>query len=116
VLQTFADPVDQVRWVVTGSEGAAGGVYGDPAKPSKGGMPAFGTAGTLTLEEIVAVVRHEREDLSGEEFDETTAEAWGGLGRLVEDPDLEGLYTEEEVTEVLTLIGEQTGVEVPLPE
>jgi mono/diheme cytochrome c family protein len=116
VLETFADPTDQVRWVVVGSEGATGGVYGDTAKASKGGMPAFGTAGTLTLEEIVAAVRHERETLSGEEFDEETAAEWGGLMALVEDPELEGLYTEEEVTELLTLMSEQTGVEVPLPE
>jgi mono/diheme cytochrome c family protein len=68
VLETFADPADQAEWVSLGSEGFIDeGTYGDPGKPVTGGMPAFG--GTLTPEELVAVVAHERVTLSGETFD-----------------------------------------------
>jgi mono/diheme cytochrome c family protein len=68
VLETFADPADQIAWVSGGSEAfLEAGVYGDPEKPVEGGMPAFG--GTLTPEELVAVVAHERVTLSGEEHD-----------------------------------------------
>jgi mono/diheme cytochrome c family protein len=68
VLETFADPADQIEWVSLGSEGfLEAGVYGDAGKPVGGGMPAFG--GTLTPEELVAVVAHERVTLSGEEYD-----------------------------------------------
>jgi mono/diheme cytochrome c family protein len=112
VLKTFADPVDQVHWVVTGSAGAKGGVYGDSGKPSKGGMPSFGVSKTLTLAEIVDVVRHERETLSGEKFDEATAKKWAGLGRLVTDPELDGLFTQAEVTEILTEMSTETGVPI----
>ena len=114
VLETFADPVDHVHWVAVGSAGAEGGVYGDAAKPSKGGMPAFGTARTLTLAEIVDVVRHERETLGGETFDEETAAKWSGLTELVTDPALEGLFTETEVEEILTEMSEQTGVVIEI--
>jgi mono/diheme cytochrome c family protein len=114
VLHTFADPVDHVHWVVTGSAGAKGGVYGDTSKPSKGGMPSFGTSKTLTLAEIVDAVRYERETLSGEKFDEATAAKWAGLTRLVSDPDLEGLFTEADVEEILTEMSEQTGIPIEI--
>lgn len=68
VLETFADPADQAEWVSLGSEGfLEEGTYGDTAKPVNGGMPGFG--GTLTPEELVAVVAHERVTLGGEEYD-----------------------------------------------
>jgi mono/diheme cytochrome c family protein len=68
VLETFADPADQVAWVTGGSEAfLEAGVYGDTDKPVGGGMPAFG--GTLTPEELVAVVAHERVTISGETYD-----------------------------------------------
>lgn len=70
VLGTFADPADQVRWVLLGSANWDGGTYGDTKKALKGGMPGWAT---LTAGELLAVVRHERETLSGEEYD---AEAW----------------------------------------
>jgi len=67
-VETFADPADQIEWVALGSEGfLEAGVYGDTNKPVGGGMPAFG--GTLTPEELVAVIAHERVTLSGEEYD-----------------------------------------------
>ena len=74
VLLTFPDPQDQIDWVTQGSALVGeGNPYGDPKRPggqhvagetAGGVMPAFG--GTLTPEEIVAVVRYEREVLSGE--------------------------------------------------
>jgi len=76
VVLTFPDPADHIAWVTNGSP-AAGTPYG--AADREGGqhmsqddwgpMPAFGpdAADPLTEEEIVAVVRYEREVLSGEE-------------------------------------------------
>lgn len=68
VEQTFPDPADQIAWVKSGSIGtpAAPQPYGDPGRPdgqrmSKGGMPSF--SGTLSEEQIQAVVRYEREQL-----------------------------------------------------
>lgn len=112
VLATFPDPVDHVKWVITGSAGAEGGVYGANAKPSVGGMPSF--AGSLSFEEVVAVVLEEREALSGESI-EDAAEQWGGLGRLVDDPavvDAGAAITSTEVEEVLLRLSEESGVEI----
>nr|MDQ3758030.1 cytochrome c [Actinomycetota bacterium] len=68
VEQTFPDAAAHIEWVKTGSIGTpqAPQPYGDPGRPggqrmSKGGMPAFG--GTLSEEEIEAVVQYEREEL-----------------------------------------------------
>jgi mono/diheme cytochrome c family protein len=72
VLLTFPDPADHLAWVMEGSP-AAGTPYGNPERPggqhlssetSGGPMPAFGDS--LTEEEILAVVRYEREILGGE--------------------------------------------------
>ena len=68
VLQTFADPVDQIDWINKGSQGsldAGATTYGDTAKPIAGGMPSW--EGVLTPEEINAVVYYERTGLSGED-------------------------------------------------
>lgn len=76
VLLTFPDIAGQLEFVALGSEGTgpAGTVYGDPNRPggahavqSYNGslMPAFGES--LTPEELLAVIRYEREVLSGEE-------------------------------------------------
>lgn len=73
VVLTFPDPANHIAFVTEGSP-AAGTPYGDPARPggqhiaqetSGGAMPTFG--GTLSEEEILAVVRYEREILGGEE-------------------------------------------------
>ena len=74
VLLTFPDPQDHIDWVREGSDLVGeGNPYGDPDRPggqhvagetAGGVMPGFGE--TLTPEEIVAVVRYEREILSGE--------------------------------------------------
>ncbi|MGK2957556.1 MAG: c-type cytochrome [Acidimicrobiales bacterium] len=70
VLLTFPDPQQHIDWVVGGST-PKGTPYGDPNRPggqrlsqSVGVMPAFGSS--LSAEQIKAVVRYEREILSGE--------------------------------------------------
>ncbi|MDP9451905.1 MAG: cytochrome c [Actinomycetota bacterium] len=72
VLLTFPDPAEHIDWVVNGSP-PAGTPYGNPERPggqhissetSGGPMPPFGDS--LTPEEILAVVRYEREILGGE--------------------------------------------------
>ena len=72
VLLTFPDPAQHIAWVQNGSP-AAGTPYGNPDRPggqhissdtSGGPMPPF--ADLLTEEEILAVVRYEREILGGE--------------------------------------------------
>ncbi|MES4793369.1 MAG: hypothetical protein C4321_10695, partial [Chloroflexota bacterium] len=68
VTKTFPNEADHVEWVKTGSIGKPKGTpYGDPNREGgqhtvqQGVMPAF--AGTLTEEEILAVVKYEREGL-----------------------------------------------------
>lgn len=75
VLKTFPNLASQLEFVAHGTDGVGvGNPYGDPAReggPHIAGqyngnkMPAF--LDTLTPEELLAVVRHERETLSGEE-------------------------------------------------
>lgn len=80
VLDTFSDPADQIEWIVLGSQGtqdAGATTYGDTAKPINGGMP--GWEGTLTPEEINAVVYFERTGLSGEEANPALIDATGAL-------------------------------------
>ena len=71
VLATFPTIDDQLQFVAVGTAGFQGKPYGNPDRPggqhiggSYGNMPAF--VGTLTDEELLAVVRHERETLGGE--------------------------------------------------
>ena len=72
VVLTFPDPADHIAFVSEGSP-AAGTPYGSPDRPDGqhiaretpgGAMPPFGD--TLTEEELLAVVRYEREILGGE--------------------------------------------------
>jgi mono/diheme cytochrome c family protein len=75
VLKTFPNIAEQLAFVAHGSDGAGlGNVYGDPNReggPHIAGtyngnkMPAF--LDVLKPEELLAVVRHERETISGEE-------------------------------------------------
>ena len=79
VLLTFPDPQQHIAWVTEGSPGG-GTPYGSPDRPggqqiSQGGMPAFGEQ--LSEEEIIAVVRYEREVLSGEEGSALAGEEGG---------------------------------------
>ncbi len=77
VVATFPNILDQIQFTSTGSAPFQGQPYGDPEREGGahiGGetganMPAFGES--LTDEEIVAVVRYEREVLAGEELPET---------------------------------------------
>ena len=83
VLETFPAPADQLRWIIEGTDGFnALGIetYGATDKPVGGGgnMPAFDN---LTAEELIGVVRHERETLSGEEFD---PESYAAIMEMVE--------------------------------
>ncbi len=77
VLKTFPNALDQARWVTFGKEHGgpdANGNYGDPNRPGGqhnvdmfgGAMPSAEKDLGLTPDQIVAVVRHERETLSGE--------------------------------------------------
>ncbi len=72
VLATFPNPAQHVDWIANGSP-VKGTPYGDPNRPGGqrisqgdgfGPMPPF--ASQLSAEEINAVVRYEREVLSGE--------------------------------------------------
>jgi mono/diheme cytochrome c family protein len=73
VLKTFPTIEGQLEYVALGTDGyGSGQPYGDPAREggphvagSFGIMPAFGEQ--LTAEELLAVVRYEREVLGGEE-------------------------------------------------
>jgi mono/diheme cytochrome c family protein len=66
-LKTFPNEADHISWVKTGSAPFKGKPYGDPNREGGqrvaklGQMPAF--AGTLSEEEIAAVVKYEREGL-----------------------------------------------------
>lgn len=66
-VKTFPDEADHAEWVRTGSAPFKGQPYGDPNREGgqriaeTGGMPGF--AGTLSEEEIDAVVLYEREGL-----------------------------------------------------
>jgi mono/diheme cytochrome c family protein len=89
VLKTFPNIADQLAFVAHGTDGVGVGVgYGDPNREGgqhiagtfNGGnkMPAFGDV--LKPEELLAVVRHERETIDGEEL--TTAEVGPNGTRL----------------------------------
>lgn len=93
VLKTFPDIESMLEFVWVGTEGiGVGQPYGDPNReggPHLGGsyngnlMPAFD--GVLTGEELLAVVRHERETLGGEELE--PAQLDEELQRLTADGD-----------------------------
>lgn len=82
VVETFSSFEDHVQWIELGSDGwveEVGDTYGDTAKPVRGfngqAMPGF--AGSLSEEEILEVVRYEREVLSGYGCEPELAEATG---------------------------------------
>jgi mono/diheme cytochrome c family protein len=86
VIETFGAWEDQVEWVTIGSQDwqAATGsnTYGDNATPvgaSGGIMPGFGTehGGSYTEEEILLVVRFEREVIAEHGCEPTLAEETG---------------------------------------
>lgn len=74
VIATFPNLLDQVQFVQVGTAGFQGEPFGAADRPGGqriggdfGVMPAFGAS--LTDEQVVAVVRYEREVLSGEEYE-----------------------------------------------
>ncbi|GIU84407.1 MAG: hypothetical protein KatS3mg008_1182 [Acidimicrobiales bacterium] len=67
VLETFPEIADHLHWVAVGSGGWPEETYGANKKKVAGGMPGWGA--NLTPEELLAVVRYEREVLGGEEVD-----------------------------------------------
>jgi mono/diheme cytochrome c family protein len=64
VVKTFPDFADHVSWVHTGSKPFQGQTYGNSGRTATGGMPGF--KDSLSEEEIVAVVCHERIDFGKE--------------------------------------------------
>jgi mono/diheme cytochrome c family protein len=85
---TFPDLIGQLEFVYLGSAdtGPEGTPYGDPNREGGGhttysyngnAMPAFGE--TLTPAELLAVVRYEREALSGIEIDPAQLDADGNM-------------------------------------
>ena len=60
-VQTFPDEAAHIDWVKTGSQPVAGKPYGATGKIATGGMPGF--EGSLSEEEIQAVVQYERDEL-----------------------------------------------------
>jgi mono/diheme cytochrome c family protein len=79
VIETFPDYQDHVKWVTLGSTGWAdevGQTYGAQDKPvGGGGMPAFGNS--LSEDQVLLVVRYEREVVSGYGCEPELAEATG---------------------------------------
>jgi mono/diheme cytochrome c family protein len=83
VLETFPNIADHLAWVHTGSQDiAAGTPYGNPARPGGqhvsqtggfGPMPAF--RGKLSDDDILAIVRYERQAFGDQTPEENTAEA-----------------------------------------
>ena len=82
LILTFPNWQDQVTWVTEGVAAAnADGTYGDPARPGgshtiddhPGTMPGY--ADSLSEEEILEVVRYEREIVSGHGCEPELAEA-----------------------------------------
>jgi mono/diheme cytochrome c family protein len=59
--ETFPDREAHVQWVKQGSQPVAGQPYGATGKIATGGMPGF--EGSLSEEEIQAVVDYERDEL-----------------------------------------------------
>ncbi|MEM8906087.1 MAG: c-type cytochrome [Actinomycetota bacterium] len=96
VVATFPDEASMFDYIRNGSS-ATGEPYGNPDREggqriSIGGMPAFAN---LTDYELYAIVRHEREALSGEEIDDETfalrEEQWTTLN---EDGGTHGTFAE----------------------
>ena len=66
VLETWPKAADHVEWVEVGSTGWPGDTYGAQKKPKSGAnMPGF--EGQLEEDEILLIVRYEREVFGGED-------------------------------------------------
>lgn len=92
ILETFPEPADHIAWVTNGSP-APGTVYGANGHVSQDGwpaMPGFGNA--LTEEEIIAVVRYEREVINDEQGSALASGEGGmdGMGGAADEGSEEG--------------------------
>lgn len=85
VLEQFPEFADHVEWVKKGSKPVQGQPYGEKGTVATGGMPGFETS--LSEEEIIAVVCHERVTLAGGEIEPECEEGGGGEST---EPDAEG--------------------------
>ena len=83
VMTTFGTCADHKQWVSLGSTGWPDPVYGDTNKPVGVGMPPFG--GSLTEEQLSAVVAFERVRFGAADQDETLADC--GLAETETDAD-----------------------------
>ncbi|KAA0235657.1 MAG: hypothetical protein JJLCMIEE_00576 [Acidimicrobiales bacterium] len=106
VLETFPTAFAHVQWVLLGTANFPESTYGATAKPvgGFGTMPGF--AESLTVEELMAAVRYEREELSGAEF---IPEEWASVPALFAEivgPDAEATATETLTTWSLEEVGE----------
>jgi mono/diheme cytochrome c family protein len=75
VLTTFGECSDHEQWVTLGSSGwqsQVGPTYGDTGKQVGGGMPSF--AGSLSEEQLAAVVTFERVRFGGQNQEEALVE------------------------------------------
>ena len=68
-MTTFGSCDGQIAWVELGSSNWPDATYGDTGKPVGGGMPGF--AGSLSEEQIAAVVAFERVRHGGADEDQT---------------------------------------------
>lgn len=90
VMDTFGACSDHIEWVSVGSAGFADvGTYGDQNKPvgAQGQMPAFG--GSLSDEQLAAVVTYERVRIGGGNPDEVLADCGLGEGEEGEEGESE---------------------------
>lgn len=88
VMKTFPNKADHIAWVHLGSP-AAGTPYGDPALGRKAASDGYttkmpGFKGTLSDEQIAAVVRYEREALGGSDPEPSTQEDLTATGATTE--------------------------------
>lgn len=87
VVEVFPEPGEHIRWVMLGTAGyqAEGtATYGATEKPVGGAASPMPAQMSLESSDLLAVVRHERETLSGEAFD---IEAWQAAAEeLANDP------------------------------
>ena len=93
VATVFPDFADHVAWIETGSQPVKGQPYGATGKIATGGMPGFGDS--LSEEDIIAVVCHERVTLgkqnpAPEECADTGPDAEGTGGEDTESADIGG--------------------------
>jgi mono/diheme cytochrome c family protein len=111
VLTTFSACTEHEQWVDLGSGGWPDSTYGDTNKPvgGVGNMPGFG--GTLTDEQLAAVVAFERVRFGGQNPDEALVDC--GLAEPAEGGDGEGGAPPEDGVTSTTVATEGGGDTAP---